>query len=323
MMVRLTACLVAVAALFGAGGAASAQPYPNRAITMIVPFAAGGASDVIARIVGEEMSRSLGQRLVPENIGGAGGVQALTRASRAAPDGYTIVIGNAGTNAATYSVHDNLTFTPDHFVPVGMVAKSYSLIAVRQNFPAGSLQDLIAEARRRPGEVRIGHAGVGSQNFLICRAFMAAANVDVQLVSYRGAGPALNDLMGGHVDGVCDSGTSLAQSVRAGQVKALAVAAPQRMPMLAEVPTSAEAGLPEFQMQSWNAFFVPRGTPQEVIDRLNRAIREALASDFVRSRFTELTTNLPGADEMAPEAMVPIIARDIARFRVLMAGAKP
>jgi tripartite-type tricarboxylate transporter receptor subunit TctC len=296
----------------------SAQTYPDRPITMIVPFAAGGSSDVSARIIAEEMSKVLGQRIVAENVAGAGGATGLTRAARAAPDGYTIFIGNSGTNAAVYWLHDNLSFTPDSFVPIGLVAKSYSLIAVRKDFPGATLADFVAAAKKAPGTLRLGHAGVGSQNFLICRALQRAAGIDVVLVSYRGAGPALNDLMGGHVDGVCDAGTSLAQPIRAGTVRALAVAAPNRIPTLPDIPTSAEAGLPAFQLQSWNALFAPRGTPPQVIATLNAALRKAAASDFVRNRYTELTAAPGEPDELAPEFVTPLVVRDIARFKDLL-----
>jgi tripartite-type tricarboxylate transporter receptor subunit TctC len=301
------------------GGAAAAQEaYPSRPITMIVPFAAGGASDVIARIVAEEMGKHLGQRIVHENVGGAGGTTALTRASRAAPDGYTIFIGNSGTNAAAYSIYPDLRYTPQSFAPVGLVARTFSIIAVKKDFPAANLAELIAHARANPGKVRLGHAGVGSQNYLICRAFLAEAKVDITLVSYRGAGPALNDLIGGHVEGVCDSATSVSAAILAGQARGLAVASQERIATLPDVPTSAEAGLPGFQMQSWNAIFVPAGTPASVVARLNAAIRAAVVSDFVRGRFGEMVAEAPAAADLAPDDVTPLVERDIVRFRELM-----
>jgi tripartite-type tricarboxylate transporter receptor subunit TctC len=311
--------LAALGLVLALGGAAAAQEaYPSRPITMIVPFAAGGASDVIARIVAEEMGKNLGQRIVHENIGGAGGTTALTRAARAAPDGYTIFIGNSGTNAAAYSIYPDLRYTPQSFAPVGLVARTFSIIAVKKDFPAANLAELIAYARANPGKVRLGHAGVGSQNYLICRAFLAEAKVDITLVSYRGAGPALNDLIGGHVEGVCDSATSVSAAILAGQARGLAVASPERIATLPDVPTSAEAGLPGFQMQSWNAIFVPAGTPAAVVARLNASIRAAVASDFVRGRFREMVADAPAAADLAPDVVTPLVERDIPRFRDLM-----
>ncbi len=298
------------------------EAYPARPITMIVPFAAGGTSDVIARIVAEAMARSLGQRIIHENVGGAGGTVALARAARAAPDGYTIFIGNSGTNAAAYAIYPDIRYTPESFAPIGLIAKTNSMIALRADHPATTLAALVAEAKAKPGTIRLGHAGVGSQNYLICRAFMEAAGVDVTLVSYRGAGPALNDLMGGHVDGVCDAATSVGQAINAGRIRGLAVASPSRVPGLEGVPTAAEAGLPAFQMQNWNALFAPAGTPPAVIARLNRAIAEALESPDLKKRYAELMASAPGTDERAPEAVTPLVANDIVRFRRLM-GPKP
>ena len=167
--------------------AAYAQDFPKRPVTMIVPFAAGGTSDVIARTVAEEMGKALGQPIVIENVAGAGGSTALARAARAEPDGYTIAIGNAGTSAATYTIYPKLPFTPDSFVPIAMVAKTFGIVALRKDFPAKNLQEFIAYAKKNPGKINLGHAGIGSSNFLICKSFVQAAGIDVTLVGYRGA----------------------------------------------------------------------------------------------------------------------------------------
>jgi len=314
--------LVLLAITVVAGGVRAQEAYPSRPITMIVPFAAGGTSDVIARIVAEEMSRRLGQRIVHENVGGAGGTVALARAARAAPDGYTIFIGNSGTNAAAYAIYPDIRYTPESFIPLGLIAKTNSMIALRPDFPATTLAGFIADAKARPGIIRLGHAGVGSQNYLICRAFMEAAGIDVALVSYRGAGPALNDLMGGHVDGVCDAATSVGSAVNAGRVRGLVVASPTRVAGLPDVPTAAEAGLPSFQLQNWNALFAPAGTPPAIVARLNRAIGEALDSEGLRQRYADLMATVPEAAERAPEVILPMVASDIVRFRRLM-GTRP
>ena len=216
--------------------------YPDKPITMIVPFAAGGSSDVIARLVGDEMGRVLGQRIVMENMAGAGGATALTRAAKADPDGYTIVIGNSGTNAASYSIYPDLKYTQADFAPIGLVAKTSPMIALKLDFPAKNLMEFVDYAKKNPGKVSLGHAGVGSSNYLICRNFIKAAGVEVALVSYRGAGPALNDLMGGQIDGVCDAATSLSGAVQGAKVKALVVATPSRLDSLPDVPTSARPG---------------------------------------------------------------------------------
>jgi len=312
------AVLAAIAVL----PAQAQDKYPSKPINMLVPFAAGGSSDVIARLVGEEMAQVLGQRIVMENMGGAGGATALTRAARAEPDGYTIVIGNSGTNAASYTIYNDLKYTPADFVPIGLVAKTSPMIALKLDFPAKDLKEFLAYAKANPNKISLGHAGVGSSNYLICRNFLKASGLDVALVSYRGAGPALNDLMGGQIDGVCDAATSLSGAVQGNKVKALVVATPQRLPSLPDVPTSAEAGLPAFQAQGWNAIFAPKGTPQPVIDRLNQALRTALASEKLHSRFKELSSVLPSSDEMSPEFVAKMVPAEIEKYKVLLSDAK-
>ncbi|MCV9939898.1 tripartite tricarboxylate transporter substrate-binding protein [Boseaceae bacterium BT-24-1] len=313
---------LAVLAAIAVQPAQAQDKYPSKPINMLVPFAAGGSSDVIARLVGDEMSRILGQRIVMENMGGAGGATALTRAARAEPDGYTIVIGNSGTNAASYTIYNDLKYTPADFVPIGLVAKTSPMIALKLDFPAKDLKEFLAYAKANPGKISLGHAGVGSSNYLICRNFLKASGLDVALVSYRGAGPALNDLMGGQIDGVCDAATSLSGAVQGNKVKALVVATPQRLPSLPEVPTSAEAGLPAFQAQGWNAIFAPKGTPQPVIDTLNQALRTALASERLHGRFKELSSVLPEKDEMSPEFVAKMLPVEIEKYKVLLSDAK-
>jgi tripartite-type tricarboxylate transporter receptor subunit TctC len=302
--------------------AAAQDKYPSKPITMIVPFAAGGSSDVIARLVGDEMGRALGQRIVMENMGGAGGATALSRAARSEPDGYTIVIGNSGTNAASYTIYNDLKYTPADFVPIGLVAKTSPMIALKLDFPAKDLKEFLAYAKANPGKISLGHAGVGSSNYLICRNFLKASGLDVALVSYRGAGPALNDLMGGQIDGVCDAATSLSGAVQGNKVKALVVATPQRLPSLPDVPTSAEAGLPAFQAQGWNAIFAPKGTPQPVIEKLNEALRTALSSEKLHARFKELSSVLPEKDEMSPEFVAKMVPGEIEKYKVLLSDSK-
>lgn len=302
-----------------AASTAFAQAYPERPITMIVPFAAGGTSDVIARVIGEAMGKNLGKAIVNENVAGAGGVIALTRAAQAKPDGYTILIGNTGTNAASYVLSPDVKYTTDSFTPVGLVAKTAPVLAIRNDFPAKTLGEFVAYAKANPGKINLGHAGVGSSNYLICKAFVAAAQVQVTLVSYRGAAPALNDLLGGHVDGVCDAATSVAPSIQTNKVRGLTVAARQKLEILPDVPTSAEGGLPGFLAEGWNAIFVPAGAPQPVVDRLNVALRAALADPAVRARFNELGSTPADDSEMTSEHVRNLVTSDIAKYKVMLA----
>jgi tripartite-type tricarboxylate transporter receptor subunit TctC len=319
---KTLARLLAAAAALVMATAASAQNYPTRPITMIVPFAAGGTSDVIARTVAEQMSTALGQAVVIENVGGAGGSIALARVARAEADGYTIAIGNAGTNAATYTIYPKLTFTPESFVPIAVVAKTFGIIALRKDFPAKNLQEFIAYAKSNPGKVNLGHAGVGSSNFLICKAFAHAAGIDVTLVGYRGAAPALTDAIGGQIDGVCDAAASVAQPINEKLVKGLVVGANVRLASLSELPTSAEAGLPDFEAQGWNGLFAPKGTPVDIIAKLNAAAKTAVESEPVKKRFADLSTVAPDANEHAPDVLQQLVARDVEKFGKLLADQK-
>jgi tripartite-type tricarboxylate transporter receptor subunit TctC len=314
--------LLALVAALSYISAAHAQTYPNHPITMIVPFAAGGTSDVIARTVAEQMSAVLGQPIVIENVAGAGGSIALARAARAEADGYTIAIGNAGTSAAAYTIYPNLPFTPESFVPIAMVAKTFGIVALRKDFPAKTVQEFLAYAKSNPGKINLGHAGVGSSNFLICKSFVQAAGIDVTLVGYRGAAPALTDAIGGQIDGVCDAAASVAQPIAEKLVKGLVVGSTVRLATLPDLPTSAEAGLPEFEAQGWNGLFAPKGTPAEILAKLNAAARTAVESDAVKKRFADLSTVAPDVSEHAPDVLQKLVTRDVEKYKKLLEEKK-
>lgn len=318
----MTMRLPGLAALVGvaiSAASAQAQDFPKRPITMIVPFAAGGTSDVIARAVAEQMAVALGQAVILENVAGAGGSTALARAARSDPDGYTIAIGNAGTSAATYTIYPKLPFTPDSFAPIGMVAKTFGIVALRKDFPAATLKDFITYAKANPGKVNLGHAGIGSSNYLICKSFVQAAGIDITLVGYRGAAPALTDAIGGQIDGVCDSAASVAQAIDDKLVKGIVVGSTVRLATAPDLPTSAEAGLPEFEAQGWNGLFAPKGTPPEIIAKLNAAARSAVESEVVKKRFHDLSTVAPDADEHTPEVLQQLVTRDVAKYHDMLA----
>jgi tripartite-type tricarboxylate transporter receptor subunit TctC len=317
---KTTIAAVAVLCLAAAPqGAWADDAYPSHAITMIVPFAAGGTSDVIARIVAEQMGQALGQRIVNENMAGAGGTTALARAARAAPDGYTLVIGNVGTNAAAYSIYPEIKYSTDDFVPIGLAAKTLPVIALKKDFPGTTVAEFLDYAKKNPGKVNLGHAGVGSSNYLICKAFLQAAQVDVTLVSYRGAAPALNDLMGGQIDGVCDAAASVSGPIQNDLVKGLVISSPVRLRTLPDVPTSAEAGIADFQQQGWNGLFAPKGTPAPILARLNSALRAAVKSDALQKRLDELGS-IPATDEeMTPEHLARLVPAEVEKFKKLLA----
>jgi tripartite-type tricarboxylate transporter receptor subunit TctC len=317
-----TAKLAVALAAFSLATAGHAQDFPKHPIAMIVPFAAGGTSDVIARAVAEEMGKALGQPVVIENVAGAGGSTALARAARAEADGYTIAIGNAGTSAATYTIYPKLPFTPDSFAPIAMVAKTFGIVALRKDFPAKNLQEFIAYAKSNPGKINLGHAGVGSSNFLICKSFVQAAAIDVTLVGYRGAAPALTDAIGGQIDGVCDAAASASQAIDDKLVRGLVVGSTVRLATLPDLPTSSEAGLPEFEAQGWNGLFAPKGTPPAIIEKLNAAARTAVESEPVKKRFYDLSTVAPDANEHTPDVLGKLVTRDVEKYRKLLEEQK-
>src|SRR5256885_1031007 len=314
--------LLTAVALVSFATAVHAQDYPKHPITMIVPFAAGGTSDVIARAVAEEMGRSLGQPIVIENVAGAGGSTALARAARAEADGYTIAIGNAGTSAATYTIYPKLPFSPDSFVPIAMVAKTFGIVALRKDFPAKTVHEFLAYAKSNPGKINLGHAGVGSSNFLICKSFVQAAGIDVTLVGYRGAAPALTDAIGGQIDGVCDAAASGSQPIADKPVKGPVVGSSVRLATLPDLPTSAEAGLSRFEAQGWNGLFAPKGTPPAIVAKLNEAARGAVESEPVKKRFHDLSTVAPDANEHTPEVLQQLVTRDVEKYRKLLEEKK-
>jgi tripartite-type tricarboxylate transporter receptor subunit TctC len=318
VIAALTTSIVAALSLLVGADRAGAQNYPSHPITMIVPFAAGGTSDVIARVVAEQMAVTLKQPIVIENIAGAGGSTALSRAAQAAPDGYTIAIGNAGTSAAAYTIYPKLTFTPDSFVAIGMVAKTFGIVALRKDFPAANLQDFIAYAKAHPGKVNLGHAGVGSSNYLICKSFEQAAGITITLVGYRGAAPALTDAIGGQIDGVCDAAASVSPAIADKLLNGIVTGSTRRLATLPDLPTSAEAGLPEFEAQGWNGLFAPKGTPPEIIARLNAAVKTAVESEAVKARFKTLSSVAPEADEHGPEVLQALVTRDVAKYKTLL-----
>jgi tripartite-type tricarboxylate transporter receptor subunit TctC len=213
-------------------------------------------------------------------------------------------------------------FTPEDFAPIGMFNKSSAVVAVRRNFPARTLAEFIAHARQNPGTLNIGHSGVGSQNYLFCKAFTQAAGIDVTLVGYRGGGPALNDLIGGQIDGLCDSSASVTPAIQGGLVRGIALASKTRLAHLPDVPTAAEAGLPQFEIQGWYALFAPKGTPPAVIARLNAAMRAGVASPDYQKRLDDLGSHPADDTEMKPDYLAQLVPREIDKFRKMLGDGK-
>lgn len=313
-MRRLVPLLVA-ATLALPAGAARAAAWPERPVTMIVPFAAGGPTDVVARIVSDHMSRTLGQQIVIENVAGAGGTTGITRAAQSAPDGYTIMMGHMGTHGAAPAVYPNLKYDPaKDFAPIGLVAGTPILIVARKNFPAKDLKEFVAHAKASGEKLNEAHAGVGSVSFTTCSLLNSILGTKPARVVYRGTGPALNDLVSGQVDYMCDQIVNLVPQIQAGTIRAYGVALSQRSPALPDVPTTVEGGLPEFQVSAWNAIFAPKGTPKEVVAKLSDALLKALADEATKKRFLDLGADLTDKAAQTPEGLQKLVEREVARW---------
>jgi tripartite-type tricarboxylate transporter receptor subunit TctC len=318
-MKRLFAVLAAAIAL--SAGTAGAQPYPSRQVTVIVPFAAGGPTDIVARIVGDHMSRTLGKQIVVENTVGAGGTTASTRAKRAAPDGYTIIMGHMGTHAASVALYPNLAYDPAaDFEPIGLAAGTPVLLVAKKDFPAKDLKEFVAYVQKNADKMNQAHAGIGSVSHVTCLLLNSIMKVKPTAVPFNGTGPALNALVGGQVDYMCDQIVSVVAQVNAGTIKAYAIGTAERNPALPNVPTTKEAGLPEFQAQAWNALFAPKGTPPEIVAKLNETYMKGLEDETTRKRLLELGSVLPDKNGQTPAALLKLVQSEVARWNPILKG---
>ena len=321
-MKRTFAAFALAAATVVAASSASAQNYPTRPITMVVPFAAGGPTDVIARIVGENMSKTLGQQIVIENVAGAGGTTGTTRAAQAAPDGYTIMMGHMGTHGAAPALYPKLRYDPaKDFAPIGMAAGTPILIVARKDYPAKNLQEFVARLKSEQDKANEAHAGVGSVSFTTCTMFNVMNGIKPTRVPYTGTGPVINDMIGGKVDYACDQIVNLVTQIQGGNIRAYAIATPERSPALPDVPTTKEAGLPNYQVSAWNAVFAPKGTPQAIVDKLNDALVKALDDAGTKKRLLDLGGVLPTGEERTSAWLGQYVQQEVARWTpILKAG---
>ena len=309
--------ILALAASAMMAGAAQAQSYPTRPISMIVPFAAGGPTDIIARIVGEHMSKTLGQQIVVENVAGAGGTTGITRATQAKNDGYTIMMGHMGTHGAAPALYANLKYDPTKdFEPIGMAAGTPILIVAKKNFPAKDLKEMMAYLKANPDKVNQAHAGIGAVSHMTCIMFNSQLGIKPTAVPYSGTGPALNDLVSGQVDYMCDQIVNLVQ-----QVKAYAIATPVRSPALPDLPTTIEAGMPDYQVTAWNAIFAPKDTPKEIVTALTDALGKALDDETTKTRLLELGGVLPTKDERGGKWLGEFVTKEVARWAPVLKDA--
>jgi tripartite-type tricarboxylate transporter receptor subunit TctC len=314
-------------ALLGAAAAVLAAPalaqgnYPTRPITMIVPFAAGGPTDTVSRLVAQVMGQDLGQTVVVENVGGAGGTLGAQRVAGARPDGYTVLLHHIGM-ATTPSLYRRLAYDPiNGFETVGLVTEVPMTLVARRDFPARTLQELVAVVRRDRDKLNYANAGIGAASHLCGLLFMKAVDAPMTTVPYRGTGPAMNDLVAGTVDLMCDQTTNTTEQIRAGTIRGFAATTPQRVASLPDLPTAGEAGLPGFEVSVWHGLYAPRNTPAPIIERLNRALVVALRDENLGRRFAELGTAPVPAERATPQVHRTFWQEDIAKWRPLIQAA--
>jgi len=311
----LAAALLVLAGLSGA----QAQTYPTRTATVIVPFAAGGPADVTGRIVADIFSRHLGQSFIVENVGGAGGTVGALRAAKAPADGYTIISGHMGTNALAAAFYPNLGYDPERdFEPVGLIAEYPEVLSVRKDIPVNNLKEFAAYAKANEAKLNMGHAGVGSVSYIGCLLLNSAIGIKPTMVPFTGTAPVMNAILAGSVDYDCDPVLGPLPHVRAGTVKALAVAAKKRSPMLPEVPTSYEQGMPEFDCAPFYAVFAPKGTPKPIIDKLAEALNKGLSEEAVQKRFADLGAEIAEPARRGPKALAELVHSEIARLTPIL-----
>lgn len=308
---------------------AAAQPFPNKPITMIVVFSPGGATDLLARIAAEHMSRTLEQRVVVENVTGAGGTIGGARGAQAAPDGYTLTVGSMGSHSAAPTIYaSSIKYNPLELEPVGLIGGTPLYLTVRNDFPAKTYKEYAEYVKANPGKVSLAHAGVGSTNHLASLLLMHLTGLKFNSVAYRGEAPAAGDIVAGHIDSSGLFSPAAVPHLQAGKMRALLVAQTERSAATPDVPTSKEAGIDQFLLQGWSAVFAPKGTPKPIIEKLSKALQAAVADPSVRKRIEELGA-LPATGEAAtPEYFGRMLKSDVERWAVVikasgMAEPKP
>jgi tripartite-type tricarboxylate transporter receptor subunit TctC len=302
-MVLRTLLMIICAFLFLSGTQGNAAEYPSKVITFIVPFSAGGPSDTIARLLAQTMSASLKTQVIVENVAGAGGTIGAARVATASPDGYTLFVHHIG-HATAPALYRKLTYNPiTDFEPVGLINDGAMTLVAKKDFPPKDLKELLTYVKANKDKVNLANAGVGSASHLAGLLFMNEIETVLTTIPYKGTGPAMNDLLGGQVDFMIDQTTNTTSHIKAGKIKVYAVTTPQRLPSMPEVPTMKEAGLPSYKMTVWHALYAPKGTPKPIIDKLSKALQEALKDANLKQRYAELGAEAVAQDQATPEAL--------------------
>lgn len=298
-----------------ATGLARAESWPERPVTMVVPFAAGGPTDVVGRVVAQQLSEILKQQVIVENVGGAGGMVGAQRVAQAKPDGYQMLLGTVGTQAYNQTLYKKPLYNAtSDFTPVVLIAEQPLVLVVRKEFPATNLEEFAAYAKAHTANMSFGSGGSGSSTHLGCVLLNSALGVNVQHVPYRGSAPALQDLIAGRIDYLCDAVSTELPHIKAGAVRPLAILARQRSPVLPNVPTAQEEGLPDFDANNWIGLFFPRATPDAVVSRLHDATVQAMNSPAVRSRMEAIGTDLVQSDRTSPDYLKHFVASEIKKW---------
>lgn len=309
-------------------GAAQAQTYPSRNIVVIVPFPPGGPSDIVARIAADGMSKHLGQNIVIENVAGAGGTIGATRAAEAAPDGYTLFAASMGTIIAAPTFYPNLKYDSNKdFEPIGMSANAPAAVSINKNIPVKDIKEFIAYAKQKGSDLKQAHGGVGGTSHMACLMFNDVAGIKPTMVAYRGMGPGMNDLMGGHIDIACEQAVVMVAAIQGEKVKGMVVAGPNRLSVIPDVPTAKEAGLDSFQLNIWSGIYAPKGTPKDIIAKLADALDKTLDEPATAERLGKLGGTVPPKAERGPEFLRKTVASDIPRWAPILkeaaASSKP
>jgi len=300
---------------------AAAQQYPSKPINVIVPFAAGGPTDVVARLVGEHMGRTLGTTFVVENIGGAGGSLGMTRAAQAAPDGYTIAVGNMGTQSAAPALYPNLRYDPaKSFAQVGVVNYTPQAVVSKKALTTGNLKEFLKYVKDKGSAISFGHAGVGSISHVAGLVFNAKFGLTPNLIPYRGTGPVLQDMVAGQIDFTVDQSLNVIPQIKAGTIKVYAIAAPARLESLPDVPTTKEAG-EDFIFSAWNAMVAPKDTPKDIVEKLVGALGKALDDPAIKARYVELGSSAPQGAERGPAGLQKLVESEVARITPVIKAA--
>jgi len=313
---------VIAAALIALAGSTAAQDWPTRNITLVIPFAPGGGIDASGRMQALHMGELLGQTIVVENIGAAAGMAGSQRVAKAAPDGYTFLMGNTGTHAYNQSLYKRPLYNAvEDFQPVGLMTESPRILLARKDLPVNNLQEFIAYVKANHAKMQFGSAGVGSGTHLPCVLLNLALGVEVTHVPYRGAGPVMQDLIGGRIDYFCDTIQTGAAQAKAGTVKGIAVMAPKRVPIIAELATTGEQGLAGVEATVWNAFFFPKGTPEAIVRKLNKAMSDTVDNPGMRRRLEELGLEILPPEQRTPEYLAKYLPAEIERWGKVIRAA--